>query len=355
MAIGWGIVGLGGWSDRHMAPAIRQAKDTRLVGVVSRDKAKAQQFATHHGAAHAYDRLEDLLSNPEVDVVCVMTPNNLHAEAVIAAAQRGKHVLCGIAMAASEEDCLAMVEACKRHNVRLGTDFQTRYNPAYRALRQVVASGALGDVVSARCVHCLPWSLRKVGEQVWNVPTAGALAPGSGSHGNNNWKEDLSMRGAGVMSSPGMFGIDMLRYILGRDVETVYGFSDVATAPRTQETIVEATLGFQGGIPASFTCTNHTPYADNSVTVHGAKGSAYCSGMNPFVSDGVLRVRTEQGETVREFHGGNMFVDQVEAFNESVRTGKEPNASGVDGWRERQITLAIRESGMKRSVVKLSV
>lgn len=355
MAIGWGLVGLGGWSDRHMAPAIRQAKDTKFVGVVSRDKAKAEQFARHHGAARGYDKLEDLLKNPEVDVVCVQTPNNLHAESVIPAAQHGKHVLCGIAMAVTEEDCLAMVEACKRHNVRFGMDFQTRHNPAYQALRQVVTSGAIGDVVTARSVFCLPWAVRRMTDQVWNVPVTGALQPASGSHGLNNWKEDLSMRGSGVMSSPGMFGIDMVRYIVGRDVESVYAYSDVATAPRTQETIVEATLVFQGGVPASFTCTNHTPYADNSITVYGTKGTAYCSGMNPFVSDGVLRVRTEQGETVREFHGANMFVNQVEAFNDCVRTGKEPNASGVDGWRERQITLAIRESGMKKSVVKLKV
>lgn len=62
MAIGWGIVGLEGCTDRTVAPATRQAKDIQFVGIVSRDKARAEQFAKYHDVEHAYDNLEDLLA-----------------------------------------------------------------------------------------------------------------------------------------------------------------------------------------------------------------------------------------------------------------------------------------------------
>lgn len=351
MAIGWGIVGLGGWADRYATPAVRQAKDSKLVGVVSRDREKAQQFAAYHGAAFAYDRLDDLLNNKEVQAVYVLTPNNLHAETVIPAAEHRKHVLCGSAMAVTEEDCIAMVEACKRHNVRLGIDFQTRHLPAFRALKQVMESGVIGDIVSVRCQTSAPWEGGGGVRQAWQVPAKGVF----GTHLDHSWKQDLSMRGSGIMSGTAMFGIDMLRFLMGREVEEVYAYSDVVTAPRKQENIVEATLIFQGGIPASYASSNRTPFADNVVTVYGTKGRASSQALNPTVtSDGVLRVRTAQGETVREFHGTNMFVDEIEAFNQCIQSGKEPDPSGVDGWRERQITLAIRESGMKKSVIKIT-
>lgn len=351
MTIGWGIVGLGGWMDRFATPAIRQAKDTKLVGVVSRDKVRAEKFAAYHGAEHAYDRLEALLDNPEVDAIFVGTPNNLHAEAVIAAAERGKHSICSIAMAVSEEDCIAMVEACRRHKVRLGVDFQTRYHPGFRALRQVIHDGTIGEVVTARCLMSLPWEGGQRGGQVWTVPAIGAFA----GEFDQSWKKDMSMRGAGAMSGAGMFGIDMLRFLLGRDVEQVFAVADVATAARTQETVVQAVLTFQGGILASFETTSHTPFSDNTTTVSGTKGRASSYGLRPWDSDGRLDVWTERGHVSREFHRHNMFVDQIEAFNRNILDGTEPNASGVDGWRERQITLAIRESSLKNAPVKIAL
>ncbi|MSP79290.1 MAG: Gfo/Idh/MocA family oxidoreductase [Dehalococcoidia bacterium] len=349
MAIGWGIVGTGGWADRFVAPGIRQAKDTKLVGIVSRDKARGQQFANYHGVAHVYERLEDMLKNPEIQAINVQTPNNLHAESVVAAAERGKHSICGIAMAATEEDCIAMVEACKRHKVQLGVDFQTRYHPGFRALKQVIDSGVLGDIVSVRCQMSLPWEGGARGNQVWSVPSVGAF----GGEFDQSWKHDITMRGAGTMSGAGMFGVDMLRFLVGRDIQEVYAVADVATAEHNQENFVQALITFQGGMTASFESSNRTQYWDNTTTVYGTKGRASSYGLRPWDSDGVLRVRTEQGETVREFHRSNMFVDQIEAFNQCIQTGKTPNAAGVDGWRERQVTLAIRESAVKKAPVKI--
>ncbi|HZN27345.1 MAG TPA: Gfo/Idh/MocA family oxidoreductase, partial [Burkholderiales bacterium] len=77
---GWGLIGTGRIADDRILPAIRSFSGNRLVGVVSRDPARAKHFADKFGAEHAYTRYEDLLGNPDVTVVAIHTPNALHAE-----------------------------------------------------------------------------------------------------------------------------------------------------------------------------------------------------------------------------------------------------------------------------------
>lgn len=358
MAIGWGIVGLGGWADRTVAPAIKQAKDTRLVGVVSRDKARAEKFAKYHGVEHAYDNLASLLANKDVNAIYVATPNNLHAEAVIPAAQRGIHVMSAVAMAVTEEDCIAMVEACRRHNVRLGVDFQTRWHPAFRALKQTIDDGTIGKPVTARCQLAGGGAAFRP-RQGWHVPALGALtdddqqARRTGMSGSGDWKHDLRMRGAGVLSGRGMFGTDILRFYFG-DVREVSAFADVAIAAHNQETYVVANISFRNGVVASYDSAENTPFPDNSVTVYGTKGTAIATGLQTGHSEGSLEVRTDGGTLVRNFYNHNMYVEEFEAFHQAIRDGTDPDPSGVDGWKERQLSLAIRESAVKGATVKVS-
>jgi 1,5-anhydro-D-fructose reductase (1,5-anhydro-D-mannitol-forming) len=79
---------------KWMVPAIKEAKDTELVAVLSRDKARAAAFAKEHGIERSYDSLDDLLRDPGVDVVYVGSPNGLHASQTIKCSEAGKHVLC---------------------------------------------------------------------------------------------------------------------------------------------------------------------------------------------------------------------------------------------------------------------
>lgn len=355
--IGWGIIGAGEWADQNIAPAIRQASGSALVGVMSRSKERAEKFANYHGAPKAYDHLDDLLSDPEIHAVFVGTPNHLHREHVAAAARHGKHVLCGVPMAVSTDDCLAMLEDCKRHQVFLGIDFQHRRHPQFLALKEVVDSGAIGDIVTVHAQASIPWEGGHRGRQVWRVPFAGAFKEeydqASMIRGRGGWKEELGKRGSGILSGPGMLGLDTLRFVLGCEVEHVYATGDFSVALRSQETAVVATLQFQKGIIATFECCRKTPFADNRFIFNGTKGRAVTHGFTPWDSEGTLEVCTDQGTVVRRFYSHNMFVDHIESMNHAIRDRREPNPSGVDGLRERQITLAIRESALNQRVVSV--
>src|SRR6059036_2658254 len=150
MPFGWGIVSTGKHPDIKIALAMAAADGGELVGVYSRDQHRAEAFAQKHDARAAYSQLGDLLKDSRVDGVFVSSPNALHAEHVVQAAEAGKHVLCEKPMATTIADAVRMLQACRRAGVTLGIAFNLRQHPAYIRARELVAAGTLGRIVLAQ-------------------------------------------------------------------------------------------------------------------------------------------------------------------------------------------------------------
>ena len=113
----WGLIGCGDISRRRVAPALRDSPLCELVAV-SRAKAElAESFAQEFGARRWCADWHDLLMDYEIDAIYVATPVHLHAEQVIAAAERGKHVLCEKPMALNVAECDRMIDACRGNDV----------------------------------------------------------------------------------------------------------------------------------------------------------------------------------------------------------------------------------------------
>ena len=161
--IGWGIVGLGRIAETEIAPAVTAAPNSTLAGVVSRTAAKAEEFAARHGAAAAYDDYRALLEDPSVDAVYIATPNALHADQVVAAAEAGKHVLCDKPLATTVADAERAVAACEAAGVRLGITFQTRNHEGMRDIRDLLAAAASGRCGWSRSSSAPAGSCRRAG------------------------------------------------------------------------------------------------------------------------------------------------------------------------------------------------
>ncbi|MSP78584.1 MAG: Gfo/Idh/MocA family oxidoreductase [Dehalococcoidia bacterium] len=355
MTVNWGIIGPGGYADRMLAPAIRQSKDGKLVAIVSRDKGRAEAFAKGHGAEKGYDDLKEFLAHPGLDAVYVGTPNNLHAESVIPAAAAGKHCLVDFAMAVTEADCTAMIETCRKHNVKLATGHQTRYHPANKELKRLITDGVLGDIIMIRAQmdYTSPGADRR--PQQWEINKTVAIDHSHGRH----WVKDPDMRGGGAISSAGCFSIDLLRFLAGREVEEVFSYTDTSTAEHGQETYAITTLKFQRNLFAQvdyYYQFKMPAWTDNNVTVYGTKGRATSvGGLRVGNSEGAVEVVTGTGSWRTEYTGANMFVGMVDDFNQKIRNGGEPSPSGVDGWRERQVNLAVAQSGRQGTPVKIKL
>jgi 1,5-anhydro-D-fructose reductase (1,5-anhydro-D-mannitol-forming) len=250
MTIGWALIGTGR-VHRWIVPALKQARDTRLVAVLSRDKARAAAFAEEYGIIRGYDSLDELLRDPEVDVVYVGSPNAHHAVQTIKAAKAGKHVFCEKPMASRLEECRSMVEACEKHGVMLGLGFQFRQHPAHRKAREIVASGELGQLVFANAQVELPPQ---------EVP---------------GWYYESGMAGYGAMHMVGMHRIDLLRFILGCEVEEASAFITQQPLEQPLEETGVCMLRFNGGTCATLHFSLNIPHGTNSIEVHGSKASLY--------------------------------------------------------------------------------
>ncbi|MGI6562935.1 MAG: Gfo/Idh/MocA family protein [Clostridia bacterium] len=117
----WGVIGAGGIADRRTIPGMMLAKNAELVAVMEVNKELAEKIRAKYNAKRAYDNVDDLLADEEVQAVYIASPVIYHKEQVIKAANAKKHILVEKPVAFSVEDGKELVELCKKNNVLIAT------------------------------------------------------------------------------------------------------------------------------------------------------------------------------------------------------------------------------------------
>jgi predicted dehydrogenase len=145
--IRWGILGCGRIAGKF-AEELQLVADAELCAVASRDQAKADAFAARFPARFRHGSYEDMLSNPEVDVVYVATPHAQHAENTLLCLAHGKAVLCEKAFALNSHQARSMVAASRASGIFLMEALWTKFMPHYRKLMDMITSGELGTMRS---------------------------------------------------------------------------------------------------------------------------------------------------------------------------------------------------------------
>ncbi|MCR8669626.1 Gfo/Idh/MocA family protein [Agrococcus sp. HG114] len=148
---GWGILGAGGIAGGF-------AKDLaigghRVAAVGSRDGDRARAFAERHGIPRAHAGYEALVADPDVDVVYVATPHSHHREHALLAIDAGKHVLVEKAFTTTGDDAQAIADAARAKGIFAMEAMWTRFLPTMVAVRERIAAGDLGEVVSVTADH----------------------------------------------------------------------------------------------------------------------------------------------------------------------------------------------------------
>jgi len=146
--LGVALVGLGYYSARELAPALRLTNSCHLTGVVTGNPAKGAKWAREYGfpesSVYGYDTMGRMADNPAIDIVYVVTPNALHAPHCIAAAKAGKHVICEKPMASTVAECDAIIAACRAAGVRLSVGYRVHFDPIHEELRRLVRTKEFG-------------------------------------------------------------------------------------------------------------------------------------------------------------------------------------------------------------------
>ncbi|PZE28880.1 MULTISPECIES: Gfo/Idh/MocA family protein [unclassified Curtobacterium] len=144
-ALRWGVIGPGEIANDFTA-ALHAATDQRVVAVGSRSRDRAAAFADRHGVPRAHTSYEDLVGDPEVDVVYVATPHVHHAEQALLAIRAGKHVLVEKPFTTSAADAVRVADAARAAGVLAMEAMWTRYLPQSAVLRACIDRGDLGEV-----------------------------------------------------------------------------------------------------------------------------------------------------------------------------------------------------------------
>lgn len=292
-------------------------------------------FAERHGSPSVYNDLDALLGDERINGVFICSPNFVHKEQVLLAAQAGKHILCEKPLAANVEDCLEMIEACSRTGIRLGVGFHLRHNPTHILAKEMIASGAIGELLFAEVQYMHVTAGEEKTQQV-----AG-------------WRKDPNSAGGGSFMGTGPHAIDLLRFVLGREITHVFAVADASWDVSGFEHIIQASLLMTDHRVASLSAGG-LRYPSNQLVLYGTLATLRCSGSIGYTDSGRLELISEKGMIQKEFQKCDVYVTEIDSFIESVQAGVEPNASGYDGLQVAKVTSGVYESLRSRSLVALS-
>ncbi|MBM4433193.1 MAG: Gfo/Idh/MocA family oxidoreductase [Chloroflexi bacterium] len=331
----WGIIGIGAHADRAMCPAISKSADTKLLAVCSRSLERARSFASKHGAERAYDSLKRMLEDPELDVLYIATPNSLHAEHTIQAAEAGKHVLCEKPMALMVPECENMIQACSRNRVKLGINFQNRYHPAHIEARRLIQSGKVGEITVAKAQYCV----------------------GRYRGYYKGWRSDPKMAGSGALAATGLHAIDILRFLLNSEIDEVRALVDEGPPGYHVDNMIYVILRFANRVDAVVISGMLVPRSDNDVILYGSEAKITCKQTLGVLLEGRLLLEGNSLPAEMTFPTDNpataLYTSAVEAFNKCIEENTEPVSSGYDGLEMVRIANAILESGHQGEAIKI--
>jgi 1,5-anhydro-D-fructose reductase (1,5-anhydro-D-mannitol-forming) len=325
----WGMIGASTIGREWMAPAIAAQSESEVVAVASADAERAAAYAAELGIPRVYGSAEELVADPEIDVVYVSSTNERHEPQVLAAAAAGKHVLCEKPLALTLESARRMVAACRAADVVMGTNHHLRNAAAHRTMRDLVADGAIGQPLAARVFHAvyLPPHLQ-------------------------GWRIERPEAGGGVILDITVHDADTLRFVLGDEVTEVTALTaNQGMGKAGLEDAVMGVMRFHGGVLAQFHDAFTARHAVTGFEVHGTDGSLYGRDVMTQRPTGTVTLRRGNDEELIPIEHSNLYERSVARFNAAVRGEGEPAATGEDGVRSLAIALAVRESAESGRVV----
>ena len=325
--IRYGIIGFGHFAERAIAGAIQASPNSTLVAVQKRSLAAAREKAKALSLPHAFSSAEELVACPDVDAVFIVSANSAHHAETIAAARAGKHVLVEKPMAVNAPEARHMIEECERSHVKLMVGQVVRLSPVVRRLRDLVQSGSLGRIVSARADYLFDARLSK-----------------------RSWLFDRVLAGGGPVFDIGVHCLDTLCYVLDDHVRLVQSqLSPLPTSIATERTAILG-LGFSKGSLASITCSFEAPTRHIFIEVIGTEGLASAHDFTLGESRITLDVfrKTDGGSTRKEsadFDVPNLYIEEVTSFSQCILDDTESPVPGSAGLQHQKVLDAAMEGG----------
>lgn len=322
-----GVVGLGMASAPHAQSLLDLADRVEVAGAFSPSAERRAAFARRHGLP-VVERLDELLGDPTVTALLVLTPPDTHAELVARCAVTGKHVLLEKPLDATPEGARAVVHSMEAAGLTLGVVLQHRFRPAAERLSALLRSGALGEPLSA-----------SVAVRWWR-DDAYYAQPGRGMKARD---------GGGVLLTQAIHTLDLFVGLLGLPRE-IAGYAVTSPLRRIDtEDVVAAALRYGNGMLATLDATTVAyPGFPERIEIAGTEGSALLSGDR-------LEVHRKSGETIRDGGEGGTLGGGADPmafsnahhravlsdFLDALDQGRRPRVDGREALKVHRLIEAL--------------
>ena len=194
--INWGIIGCGNVTEVKSGPAFNRVANSRLLGVMRRNRDLAEDYARRHNVPKVYSTSADLINDPEINAVYVATPPGSHKEYALQVIEAGKPVYIEKPMALNYEECAIINETAERKNVPVFVAYYRRTLPGFLKVRELVDSGTIGNI-------------RSINVRLFKAPSDDEKA------GRLPWRVDPLVSGGGHFFDLASHQLDWLDFLLG--------------------------------------------------------------------------------------------------------------------------------------------
>ncbi|WP_029040170.1 Gfo/Idh/MocA family protein [Cucumibacter marinus] len=317
----WGVLSTARIATEKVIPGIQKSELNVVTAIASRDGARAQAAAAQLGIARALDSYEDLLADPDIDVIYNPLPNHLHVPLTLSALEAGKHVLCEKPIALDADEARELLDRPGPPYVMEA--FMVRFHPQWLRAREIVRSGELGAI--QRIAADFSYSLTDPA----------------------NIRQDPKMGGGGLLD---IGGYCMLagRFLFEAEPRRVFGLFDRDPGfgiDRHVTGLADFGAGRQLGFTISTQSVRH-----QRVSVFGADG--YLEIICPFnaAPDSDVELRIGRGELdgsdvrIETIPAADQYALQADGFARAIMNRTPPPYGPDDAVKNMQILTALFRS-----------
>lgn len=317
-----GLLGLGGWGAR-VAEAAKVTPEIRVSHGYARNPETRQAFCQKYGyvAASSY---EEMLENPDIDAVLLITPNLGHYQQMLQAVEHGKHIFIDKPLTATLEEGAAAVKAVEKAGLVLGVDHEARYDRGVRRLKQAIEAGALGRLNLADSNLSSPTGLRTKVEE---------------------WRANRAEVPGGALIQIGIHHIDNLQYLLGPIVR-VQGWQRHRLIPAPIDDTTVTLLEFEDGM-LGYHGSGYASSFSGWIRVYGEAASGVYDRFEGLRLTGNPANGTAEGwrEPADSYADPMpMIAHALKDFAEAVRTGGKAEVGGREALSALAVVLGAVES-----------
>ncbi|GLX70325.1 Gfo/Idh/MocA family protein [Paenibacillus glycanilyticus] len=326
----WGILGCASIAKRAVIPGLHLSELNEVAAIASRNGDKAKQTAEELNIPTAYDSYEALLADSSIDVIYIPLPNHLHKEWAIRAAEAGKHILCEKPLALNAHEAAEMVEAADQAGVLLSEAFMYRYHPRYEQIKELIASGAIGQLRGIRSAF------------TFNNP---------GDSANVRFRKEW---GGGSIYDVGCYPISVARLLLGKEPEAVTVNAFFSPEHDDVDMMASGLIEFEGNVALTFDCGMWAAFR-NPLEILGTDGIIEVP--SAFVTNspesGHYYVTTEGERRLVEVSSVNTYTEQADSIARSITGGTSLQFPTSDAIRNMKVIDACLLSAREHARVKI--